>query len=79
MVVFCLLYGTGRLNKSAAFRICCILLLLLSFSLRAEDSKIAVTVQGVEKSLAETLLLGLTIERHKDSERLSQRYVEKLH
>lgn len=67
------------MNKSAAFRFCCILLLLLSFSLRAEDSKIAVTVEGVEKSLAETLLLGLTIERHKDSERLSQRYVEKLH
>lgn len=67
------------MNKSAAFRFCCVLLLLLSFSLRAEDSKIAVTVEGVEKSLAETLLLGLTIERHKDSERLSQRYVEKLH
>lgn len=67
------------MNKSAAFHFCCILLLLLSFSLRAEDSKIAVTVEGVEKSLADTLLLGLTIERHKDSERLSQRYVEKLH
>jgi translocation and assembly module TamA len=79
MVVFCLLYGTGRLNKSAVFRFCCVLLLLLSYSIRAEDSKIAVTIEGVEKSLAETLLVGLTIERHKGSERLSQRYVEKLH
>ena len=67
------------MNKSAAFCFFCLFLLLLSFSLRAEDSKIAVTVEGVEKSLAETLLMGLTIERHKDSERLSQRYVEKLH
>lgn len=65
--------------KSAAFRLCCTLLLLLSFSLKAEDSRIVVSVDGVDDATADTLLMGLTIERHKDSERLSQRYVEKLH
>ncbi len=65
--------------KTVAIRFFFLFLLLLSCSLRAEDSKIAVSVEGVEKEMAETLLVGLTIERHKDSERLSQRYVEKLH
>lgn len=53
--------------------------LLFCLPLHAEESRIAVLIEGVDDSMAETLKNGLTIERHKDSERLSQRYIEKLH
>lgn len=53
--------------------------MLVSVAIKAQDSKISVAIDGVEADMAETLLMGLTIERHRDSERLNPRYVEKLH
>lgn len=55
---------------------CC---LLFSLAVYAEEARLAVEITGVNKKMAETLRNGLTIERHKTSERLNQRYVEKLH
>jgi translocation and assembly module TamA len=54
-------------------------LLLFCLPLHAEEGRIAVIIEGVDDKVAETLQNGLTIERHKNNDRLSQRYVEKLH
>lgn len=57
--------------------LCC---LLFSLTIQAqEEARLSVEITGVENTMAETLRNGLTIERHKNSERISQRYVEKLH
>jgi len=57
--------------------LCC---LILSLSIQAqEDARLSVEINGVKDKMADTLRNGLTIERHKNSERISQRYVEKLH
>lgn len=61
------------------FRSFFLCLLLLSLAVHAEDSRLTVTIDGVDDEMAQTLRNGLSIERHKDSDRLSQRYVEKLH
>jgi translocation and assembly module TamA len=53
--------------------------LLVSLSLQAEESRLSVVITGVDDAMAETLRNGLSIERHKNSERLNQRYVDKLH
>lgn len=54
-------------------------LLLFCLPVHAEENRISVTIEGVDDTMADTLRNGLTIERHKSSERLSQRYVEKLY
>ena len=57
--------------------LCC---LLFSLTIQAqEEARLSVEITGVENTMAESLRNGLTIERHKNSERISQRYVEKLH
>lgn len=61
------------------FRYLMLCLLLLSLPLKAEESRISVSIEGVKDDIAKTLRNGLTIERHKNSDRLSQRYVDKLH
>jgi translocation and assembly module TamA len=45
----------------------------------AQSPSLTVEISGIDTDLAQTLKNGLTIERHKGSSRLSQRYIEKLH
>ena len=77
---FAIFYTDHPLSIQLAFlRFFAVSLLLLSLSLEAQEARLSVEISGVDEELAETLRNGLTIERHKNSERLNRRYVEKLH
>ncbi|WP_438971879.1 autotransporter assembly complex protein TamA [Methylophaga sp.] len=65
--------------KSALSRLFTVCVFLFCLSVQAEEARISVEITGVSDNMASTLRNGLTIERHKASERLTQRYVEKLH
>lgn len=56
-----------------------VFLLISSPVLFADPIKVTVTINGVDSSLAKTLLNGLSIEKQKESERLNKRYLEKLY
>lgn len=63
----------------AVLRFLCAVLIFASLPLHAQESRISVEIEGVDSEMAQTLKNGLTIERHKNSERLNPRYVEKLY
>lgn len=65
---------------SLTFKTFIALLSLLIFSrVYAADPAITVQLEGVDKKMAATLIYGLSIEQHKTSSRLNQRYVDKLY
>lgn len=75
------IYITDNLlpNKISIFSFLVFCYFLLSLPLQAQEARVTIEITGVDEAMAETLRNGLTIERHKNSDRISQRYVEKLH
>ena len=65
---------------ASLYRLLFIFILIFFSSVSLSDPiKLTVKINGVDEALSKTLLNGLSIEKQKDSDRLNQRYLEKLH